>query len=409
MLDDIPVIQRSRVGMFEHTRGTVESAGASIPELVELMRDGHSTQALLECIAPANPPGGLLRRCLGWQRSIRIVRFVAQRRFRRAVLDCRQSLTAIEVLERLYLRGGPLDPAMGHYFIRRFATPRHLASLSLASRIPAGPKPILDIACGIGSLAHYFTKRTQSTAVVGLDMNFYHLWLARHWVAPLGNYVCASAADPLPFHDQTFSAVFCADAYHYFSNRKALLEEIERCAPGRMVVVTRVGNRSVMPNEGAELDLGEYLSEFGAADVLVFDEDELVRHYLRRSNPLAHERVERTSHADAKWLSFAWNIDSAIGREEPQREIPPHATGEIGWNPIYRRTVLADGDLQLRFEFPIPWYAYENHAMLLYHPLLVTVPKAKAQHLADWKSDVELRALVDSFALIGLPHRFTDD
>jgi len=410
VLDDVPIIQRTHVGMFEHTRGTVESAGASIGTLVELVRRGDSTKALLECIVPSGTPGDLLRRCLGWRRSGQLARYLAQRKFRHEVLDRRLSVTAIDVLEHFYLRGGPLDPSMGHYFIRRFATPRHLAALSLACCIPMDAKPILDIACGIGSLAHYFTQRPDSTGVVGLDMNFYHLWLAKHWVAPLGNYVCASADDPLPFRDQTFSGVFCSDAYHYLSrNRKALLEQIRRCAPDRIVVITRVGNRDVMPNEGAELDLGGYLSEFDASEVRIFDEDELVRHYLRRSNPFAHACADGASHAGAKWFSFAWNTGIGVELEDGYGEIPPHAIGEIGWNPIYRRSTLANGDLQLRFEFPIVWYAYENHAMLAYHPLRLTVPKAKAQHLPDWKTDSDLRALVDSFALIGLPHRFTGD
>ncbi|HTT13666.1 MAG TPA: hypothetical protein VMG60_22595 [Burkholderiaceae bacterium] len=39
-----------------------------------------------------------------------------------------------------------------------------------------------------------------------------------------------------------------------------VLLEVARCAPGRIVVLTRVGNRAVMPNEGNERTLEEYIS-----------------------------------------------------------------------------------------------------------------------------------------------------
>jgi SAM-dependent methyltransferase len=406
VVDDIPIIQRAPVGMFEHTRGTVQSVGTSIETLVGLIRSGQALEALLECVVAAPQPGRFLQTCLGWRRSRAFERKLAQHAFRREVLGHRRTSGALEVLEYYYLRGGPLDAAMGHYFICRFGMPRHLAALSLAARIPHDTRPVLDIACGIGSLAHYFTNRQDAIPVVGLDMNFYHLWIARHWVAPAGHYVCANAGEPLPFTDAAFSAVLCSDAYHLLPNRVALLHEIERTAPGRPVVVTRVGNREVMPNEGAEQDVEGYATEFGSDSIDAFDEDELVRHYLDHSNPFA-DRKDRPRLARSKWLSFAWNIAEPLRTGNSVDAIPPHAVGTIGWNPIYRRSRLPEGDLRLHFEFPAIWYAYENHRMLAYHPRRITVPAARVARMADWQSDPELRGLVDSFVLVGLPERFT--
>jgi SAM-dependent methyltransferase/uncharacterized protein YbaR (Trm112 family) len=414
VIDGIPIIQKADVAMFEHTQGTSEVAGVSIRRLVELIRAGRCTTALLECIALPADLAGMVQPLVGWRLSHHpsvstLARALGRWRFAAQVLRLRDSLSAGDVLEFYYLKGGPLHPAMGHYFIRRFGQPRHLAALSLATSISAGSKPVLDIACGIGHLEHYLTCRADPARVVGLDMNFYHLWIARHWMAPAGRYICANANDGLPFVDRTFSATICSDAFHLISNRRELLAEIARCAPNAMVVLTRVGNAAVMPNEGDERTISGYLAEFGTSSAYSFDEGELVENYLRSTDPLAARPFPQRRLESSKWLSFVWNVPEQGLRSRRQDAIAPHAVGVIGFNPIYTRTRSADGGIQLRFEFPMAWYAYENHGMLTYHPRQVALTAQDLDSLPHPAGASKLQTLLASFVLLGLPSRFTGD
>lgn len=409
VVDGIPVVQREPVSMLEHTRGIPETEGISVDDLVALIRRGQTTRALLECIAPpANP--ATWQAILGWRlsrsRPVReLARWRAHRRFARGLLSVRDVVGAKQVLEFYYLSATALSADMGHYFIRRFGQPRHLAALSLAATIASEAKPVLDIACGIGTLEHYFACRNDPARVVGLDMNFYHLWIAKHWMAPAANYVCANANDGLPFANASFASTICSDAYHYIRNHAAMRREIERCAPRGSVVLSRVGNASVIPNEGIERSLEAYLDEFGPG-VRTFDEAELIKAYLRNVDAFASPPTERTKASESKWLSFAWNTPQPPARTIAADTVPPHAVGDLGINPIYSSARAPEGNLRLHFQFPSVWYAYENHGMLAYHPRTVTVARTSLERLEEWRSDDHLRRLVDAFVLIGLPHRF---
>jgi SAM-dependent methyltransferase/uncharacterized protein YbaR (Trm112 family) len=412
VLDGIPVMQRGAVGMFEHTRGTAQVAGVGVDELVRLLERGAALEALLACLAVPRLPH-FARRALGWRQHVaaaqRAARALGARRFRKRVLARRDRLSARDLLEFYYRPGGALDPEMGNYFLLRFGQPRHLAALALAANIAPAAQPVLDIACGTGHLDHYLTCRPDACAVVGLDMNFYHLWIARHWIAPGASFVCANAADGLPFAHASFSATLCSDAYHYIARRAELLGEIERCAPGRTTVLTRVGNSAVLPNEGVEQTVEQYLREFPAVDARGFDESYLLSCYLRRGNPLTGPRATPGQLAERKWLSFVWNPP----REPPQSarlgtgaEAWPHAVGELTLNPIYSVAGVQGDEVQLRFDFPSVHYAYENNEMLSYHPRAVTIKRAQLACLTQPRAAHELAALIGSFVVLGTPRGF---
>ena len=413
VIDGIPIVQRAEVGMFEHTTGATEVAGISTAALVALIESSKLETALLECLAvPASLPRWferILPMRITHHRLVRhFLRALGKRRLRNEVLARRQDIDACELLDHFYRPGSSLNRAVGQYFVLRFGQPRHLAALALVAGLPAADKPVLDIACGTGHLEHYLTQRSTPTATVGIDMNYFHLWIARHWIAPAGRYVCCNANDGLPFADAQFSATLCSDAYHYITNRAALLQEIERCGANGPVLLTRVGNREVMPNEGTESSGAEYLRELHASDVRTFTESELLKAYLKRESALAAAPTNRETLNETKWLSFGWNLPRVA--EPPWSDSEwPHAVGSVGINPIYVARLTEQGALKLRFEFPLVWYAYENHEMLRYHPRSATLRPEQIGNYAAWQGDPSLRALVESFVLIGLPQRFRRD
>jgi len=410
VLDGIAVLQRTPVGMFEHTTGSSLASGAMPDALVRLIESGRSLEALERCLvlAPASP---WLTRLVGWRLSHnqwvdRALRYRRGKELRERIFAGRERIPVRDVVDFFCGKDTPLGVELGRYLLMRFGQPRHLAALALLSPMEFGEKPVLDLACGAGHIAHYLTGRSQSAAVVGLDINFFQLWIARHWVAPAAHFVCANVADGLPFSDDAFSAVLCSDAYHYIPQRRDLIREIGRCAPGRPVVMTRVGNRAVMPNEGMELDCRGYVSELGGERLQICCEEELVHDYLARRNPLAGSSVTPQVAERTKWFSFVVN-----GPEEGRGDMVgsewPHAVGRLQWNPLYERLRGDPDNLDLQFRFPFIWYAYENGPMLRYHPRKVRLSLSEIDMLQTGASESLKEALVRQFVLLGMPERYT--
>ena len=413
VIDGIPVIQKTPVGAIAYTAGATQAEGVPIARLVELLEAGRTLEALLGSLeVPGRLGHALARRLPGSAaRSPRLqsaIRYPFRRRMR-SLLRHRARTSVRDLLGLWFHKGSFLGESMGTYFRLRFCQPRHLAALALLEAVPASGKPVLDIACGLGHLEHYLSNRPSPAASIGLDMNFFQVWIAKHWFAPGAEYVCADAGDGLPFADGAFSAVLCSDAYHYIPNRPGLLAAIERCAPGSPVVLTRLGNRAVMPNEGAERDPAGYREELGphaGEGLMAFTEEELVRDYLAARNPFARVEKLPSGLERAKWLTFAWNLTAPMRAAIPDARTRPHTVGRPGLNPIYRIGSRSRGRMRLRFEFPLPWYAYENHGMLAYHPQYAEIAESDLSALSEWERKEELRKLVDSFVLIGLPERF---
>jgi SAM-dependent methyltransferase len=403
VVDGIPILQHGPVGMFEHTTGATQVEGVTPAELVRLIATGRGSEALVQCLAPAWRPRWFRVLEQRLSKLPKLARWRGRQEMEK-VLANRDSRTARDIL-RFYFRRETLGPEVGDYFIHRFSQPRYLAALALTSNLTPSRKPVLDVGCGVGHLAHYLTRRRQPVKLIGVDMNFFQVWIAQHWVAPLARYACCNVADGLPFCSDSFSAVVVSDAYHYFPRRDQFNGEVDRVAPGRMIVLTRVGNRAVMPNEGSEVTLGEYLKELGGKPVQVFSEEGLVRGYLNDRNPLSRQGEEPGSLEHCKWLAFVCSAPAEAMKSRPQNEPCPHSVGRISLNPIYAQEIVG-GTTKLGFRFPGTWYAYENHQMREYHPGRATLDSQdrKVLEAGGWNDSLE--RLLRQFVLIGLPDRY---
>jgi SAM-dependent methyltransferase len=394
VIDHIPILHRRPVGYFEHTTGEARSPGPDHRELVALIETGRHEEALAHClISPKSMPA--LSRLIGWSLSHSKLVLGMQRALAmstlRGILRRRKDLTPTDLFEFLCNPNSPLGDGAREYFIYRFGQPRHLAALALLQSLPAAAEPVLDLACGAGHFDHYLERRDTPTPVIGCDLNFFQLWIAKHWISPLSEFVCADLRDGLPFTDGAFSAAICSDAYHYIADRRALLAEVERCAPAKPVVLTRVGNLELGPNEGFESSIEEYLAPIPNA--LVFHEDGLLRDYLVRRAPRPASRAEAREH---KWLSFMWNAAPSVASTTEW----PHAVGRLVLNPIYTATEDRD-QIHLRYHFPSAWFAFENGQMLTYLPRRLSTTRAQIQAAAD--------ALIRQTVLIGVPDRYNEE
>ena len=388
VVDHIPILQRRPIGAYEHTQGSALSPGVPHTSIRQLIERGQYDDALLACLSYRVALPHLAQ--LSWRLGQTVGAFLGRARVRR-LLTRRENLNARAVLSAFFCADSPLGSEVGNYFTFRVDQPRHLAALTLLEQLPQDPRPVADLGCGAGHFEHYL--HASGRRAIGINLNFSELWIARHWIAPHSAFICADLRDGLPFTTDALGAVFCSDAYHYVADRAPLLRDIRRCAPARMCILTRVGNQALMPNEGSELGLAGYLAELGECHV--FHEFGLLHDYLGRRGP----RDRREEAAEHKWLSFVMNAPPF--RDRPQW---PHGVGRLALNPIYAVS-RQNGTVNLRFQFPGVWYAYENAQMLEYHPRVVQLTEKEVEALSNPDSPTA-QLLLRQFVAIGVPDRF---
>jgi SAM-dependent methyltransferase len=119
-----------------------------------------------------------------------------------------------------------------------------------------GPQSrVLEVGCGTGAITSWLVE-TAGSSVVGLDLNFQHLSLARR--RDRQTVFCCGNALWLPFSGSVFDAVVC----HFFllwihEPEKALSEMVRAAAPGGCVIAF------AEPDYGGRIDTPRELVELG--------------------------------------------------------------------------------------------------------------------------------------------------
>jgi len=131
-----------------------------------------------------------------------------------------------------------------NYFAYRFGLPRHLVALSFTQILKDFDGPVLDLACGFGHVTRSLLKNNSSeeSPVIGMDSNFFTLYVAKKLLSPKAYFVCSDGSLSLPFNNKSFSAVICVDGIHYFPDKVALVNELNRISTDKgclMLLATR--------------------------------------------------------------------------------------------------------------------------------------------------------------------------
>jgi len=331
----------------------------------------------------------------------------ARRRIGRHLLENQEDLTALEALDLYMARYSRAETAV--HFAYSFGQPRHLAALSVASLIRERGGPILDLACGPGHLTHFFCSGDAAVGpVIGMDRNFFRLWIARHFVAPAADFVCQWVDRPLPFRAASFDSVFCSDAFHLVLNKAGCVSESRRViGPDGLIGIVRFGNAAVEPREGHELTVDGYERLFGEVPHVLLGEDELVGAYLAGHGADLSQTAMSTSLHGQKWLSAVLSDNEATFREHEPFTSWPHAEGRLAINPIYvPNPPSAPEGVELRFEFPSEWYGFENAGYLDYAPESVRVSREALADVRAGRRTEAVQQLIDRFVVVGVPDRY---
>ena len=166
------------------------------------------------------------------------------------------------------------------YFRYRFSDLSYLSTAALLTPLPQGP--VLDLGCGAGHLVSALSKRIPRALIVGLDISFTLVYLAKRFLAPSALFVCADASQPLPFRDGAFEAALCSDTFNYLPDRAAAAKELMRTVRGPLLL-SRLADPSFQARGGqAPLEPSAYLEMFAARGPRLHRDRDLLHAFLKR-------------------------------------------------------------------------------------------------------------------------------
>jgi SAM-dependent methyltransferase len=315
-------------------------------------------------------------------------------------------VTALDVFDYYYRRA--MHSELYEYFAFRFAQPRYLGAVSLATLLPSSGRPTLDLACGFGHLLHYLTSTHPGRLFIGADRNFFQLYAAKRWIAPDAEFICADADQRLPFVSGSFGGVLCSDAFHYFPRKTQCVAELRRVVEERGVfVVARAGNARVEWKEGFELPPEGYRDLFSGLPFRIVSERALVRAYRTRMGPPLAAQPPLESLEDEKWLSFVATRREELFRDHPALTTWPHGVGRLRLNPLYRRLREdAAGKVLLELEVPRGRYPLEHPDGRVGLPERVEVGAGILREIAAGERTPSVEELIANLVVLGVPTNY---
>ena len=137
--------------------------------------------------------------------------------------------------------------SVADYFAHRWSDPTFLAGLALTEAHWTAPATAFELACGIGH--HLRALDQHGVTVIGADIVFAKLWVARNWVVPNATLLCFDAASPWPIGTDKFDLVACHDAFYFLEPKPAIAARLI-AATNRTLLVGHIHNRD-WPNFSA--------------------------------------------------------------------------------------------------------------------------------------------------------------
>ena len=271
---------------------------------------------------------------------------------------------------------------VGTYFAHRWSDPTFLSGLALAEMHWGGTRRVFELACGIGHFLRAFAGHADG--VVGADIVFAKLWLARHYVAPRATLLCFDAAGAWPIATGAADLAFCHDAFYFLPDKPHVARELHRVAPAVLVGHAHnalVGNHSA----GEPLTPSAYAALLDAHHLY---DDAALTLALAEGRPCPAQPATALEGAAA--ISLAAGTTGAV-REPCGRFAVPRSGTSLRRNPLY------GSDARLRW--PSERYR-DEYAGLATYPERTDAP----EHATAGTPGID--ALVRRGVLLDLPPRW---
>ena len=331
-------------------KGIIGNSGETTQAVSELIISGKNQDALLAMTMPPAPASdelvpawldhlpqikgvGRIRNLFG---KVAMPHWIKSRREFLAAGP--QGKTASEYLKMcLGMRDQNRDyNAMMH----RFGQPRQLVSLSLMTVIESPRGPVLDFGCGFGHLTCHLARRVGPQPIIGVDLDFIRVYIAKNFLAPDASYVCCDGNTSLPFRSGFFSAVYSSDTLFMVPNKVICTRELRRVVDREgLIVIPGIRNGLVEPEKypiSMTVPYHAYGKLFDPLPCRILNNTEIVDRYIKKHGPALARSSEKQSLDHAPWFSIvATNREDLLVDRGPFADWP-HAEGFLEINPLYK-------------------------------------------------------------------------
>lgn len=333
---------------------------------------------------------------------------------------------AAEVIDRVDA-GGSARAAMTalafgpvtDYFAHRQSDATFLSGLGLLARAwpdaAAGERPrVVELACGIGQLLREAVAF--GAGVVGVDVVFAKLWLARRFVVPDAVLVCADvSAGALPLPAGAADLAFCHDAAYFLPDKPAAVAELRRLVDDGGAIALGHCHNALVDNlsAGRPLDPAGWAALVPGADL--YDDEELAAAWLADGAPTPSSPDALAGAAAVALIAAPACVaedrtDSGFLQPKRVPSAPP-AIGSpvpgrpLRLNPLYAPPPPDVDPVPLQIRWPSARYEAE-YASLSDHLRHDPVPSAALERAAAGEIDGEVAALARRRIVVDLPERW---
>jgi ubiquinone/menaquinone biosynthesis C-methylase UbiE/uncharacterized protein YbaR (Trm112 family) len=410
-------------------RGTISSYGHTAEALIAMIEAGRHRDALVSLLMP--PPPARAEFAPEWIQALPSFRGMGRvkglfgqsglrswmERGESLLMSATDQRTITEFLDFYFGHMGVYGSNNYTYFSFRLGQPRFLVALSLASVVRQPKKAILDLACGFGNVTRFLLRQAEGATVVGVDQNFFSLYVAKTWLAPGAHYVCATADISLPLADNSCSLTFCSDAFQLFMHQATCIRELKRlCGEEGVIALASVRNAlvkkdlysgSILPAQPPE----GYLTMVADVSHRLIPDSAILDKYLKKEGPPLAAQPKAEDLRGVQWMSLIASRRSDVFRDHERFEEWPHIRGEhLGLNPRYKTDGLnAGGGLRLRRVFPSAWYEQENTTdNPNYLPESLSIGLQTVENLKGQIHTPDIERLIEQGVVLGVPTPYLD-
>jgi len=408
VVDSIPILSQRNLS----------ATNVSVEYIMDLIGQKKFSDALLALLLP--PPPSFLKYSPAIYKyvvELRAIRYVKRKilayyvkkwteEVTTKIANKNGTITARDIFDIHFNQSGLEWREAHNYFAFRFGQPRHIVALSLASVINHNNDPILDLACGFGHITFNLTQNKKNQPVIGIDREFFPLYIANKWMVPDGIFICSDVNDPLPFPDNIFAGMMCTDGIHYIKNKTTCIRESRRvCYDDGVIILSSSRNKLVkFSNTGMPLSPNGYLQLLQGLNYRMVSDNEILDRYFKKLKPNLEQSLPVDSLSPEPLISIVISEKDSYFIDHGELSEWPHAKGTLTVNPIYKATGgKNENGAVYNLAFPSPEYKNEHTECLKYMPKSVVVDSSLISSLPDVPYIPEVDDLVKKCFIIGVP------